>query len=1011
MAKRVPLVRGNTLTYQHDEQERVLLVETPAWQSWLETASTFTFTSEAGTFTARKERAGNRRGGWYWKAYRTQHGKLTSHYLGKAETLTLAHLLEVAQTFATAHGGAPPGRGTEAAVPSAHGAGGGVQHSALPLLLATKLYRPRQRAHLVRRRRLTARLTQGAAGPLTLVSAPAGFGKTTLLAQWLAESDSPAAWLSLDNEENDPTRFLAYLIAAVQTLVPNIGAGVVGLLQSPQPPPITAVLTALLNDLTTLPDPFILILDDYHLIEAQAVNQALAYLVEHLPPQMHLVVATREDPQLPLARLRARGQVTELRAADLRFTPAEAADFLTQVMGLPLSAEDIALLSGRTEGWIAGLQLAALSLQGQPDRTRFIQSFTGSHQFVLDYLVEEVLHQQPQRLQTFLLRTSILERLCGPLCEAVVLDPATPGQATLEALDRANLFLVPLDNERRWYRYHHLFAEVLRQRLHLRAVSAPGDTESQVVELHLRASQWYEDHSLELEAFQHAAAAQDVERCERLIEGRGMPLHFRGAVTPVLHWLESLPPASLDARPALWTAYASTLLVTGQLTDAEQKLQAAEAALEGAAPDSNTKDLIGRIAASRATAATNQKQVDTIIAQSRRALQYLHPNNLAFRTSTAWKLGYAYQLQGDRAAARQAYTEVIALGEASGNTIYTLMATTGLGNIQEGDNQLHLAAQTYRRAVKLLGDQPLPILCEAHLGLARICYEWNNLEAAAQHAQQSLPLARQIEHNDRFVACEVLLARLKLAQGDVAGAAAKLSEASQFARQNTLLSCLPGIAAAQVLTFLRRGQLEAAARLATTHDLPLSRARVHLAQGDPSAALTVLVPWREQMEARGWADARLMALVLEAVALQAQGEGDQAVQVLLDALALAAPSGFLRLFVDEGAPMSHLLAAAAAQGMMLDYIAKVMAACEAEEHKSASSLYLSAPAQPLIERLSRREVEVLRLVAQGCSNQEIARRLVLALSTVKGHNQHICAKLHVERRTEAVARARALNLL
>ena len=354
-----------------------------------------------------------------------------------------------------------------------------------------------------------------------------------------------------------------------------------GVLQSPQPPPTESILTALLNEITTIPDNFVLVLDDYHVIDAKPVDHALTFLLEHLPPQMHLVIATREDPHLPLARLRARGQLTELRAADLRFTPAEAAEFLNQVMGLNLSAEDIAALETRTEGWIAGLQLAALSMQGHQDAASFIKSFTGSHHFVLDYLVEEVLQQQPESVQTFLLRTSILDRLCGPLCDAVLLDPSASGQETLEYLEHANLFIVPLDNERRWYRYHHLFADLLRQRLHQSAASSPGDEGSGVAELHIRASQWYEDNGLELEAFHHAAAANDIERAERLMEGKGMPLHFRGAMTPVLDWLESLPTTVLDARPSLWVRYASALTMTGQTTaGVEEKLQAAEAALQ-----------------------------------------------------------------------------------------------------------------------------------------------------------------------------------------------------------------------------------------------------------------------------------------------------------------------------------------------------------------------------------------------------------------------------------------------
>jgi LuxR family maltose regulon positive regulatory protein len=389
-------------------------------------------------------------------------------------------------------------------------------------ILATKLYIPPLRPNVVIRPRLIERLNEGLHCNLILISAPAGFGKTTLVSQWVEGIERPAAWLLLDEGENDLTRFLMYLVAALQTIAATLGEGVLGVLQSPQPPPTEAILTALLNDLTTIRDHFVLVLDDYHVIDAKPVDQALTFLLDHLPPHMHLVIATREDPQLPLARLRVGDQLTEVRVTDLRFTHSEAAGFLNQVMGLGLSAEDIAALETRTEGWIAGLQLAAISMQGQQD-AGFIASFTGSHHFVMDYLLEEVLGQQSESVQTFLLRTSILNRLCGPLCDAVVLDPSASGQETLEYLERANLFIVPLDNERHWYRYHHLFADLLRQRLHQSIASSTGDAKSHVNELHIRASLWYEDHGLEIEAFHHAVAANDVERAERLIEGKGIP--------------------------------------------------------------------------------------------------------------------------------------------------------------------------------------------------------------------------------------------------------------------------------------------------------------------------------------------------------------------------------------------------------------------------------------------------------------------------------------------------------
>ena len=854
---------------------------------------------------------------------------------------------------------------------------------------------------------------------LTLIAASAGFGKTTLVSEWIASSSRPVAWLSLDEGDNDPTRFLTYLVAALQTLAANIGKGVLAILQSPQAPPTESILTTLINEIAAIPDNFILVLDDYHVVDAKPVDNVLTFLLEHLPPNMHLVIATREDPHLPLARLRARGQLTELRAADLRFTPSEAAEFLNQVMGLTLSMEDITALETRTEGWIVGLQMAAISMQGQPDPTMFIQSFTGSNRFILDYLLEEVLGQQTENVQAFLLHTSILDRMCGPLCEAVLRAPAGSGQKTLEYLERANLFIVQLDNERRWYRYHHLFAELLRQRLYQSPSS--GTEEGGVTEYHIRASMWYEENGLEVEAFRHAAAANDIERAERLIDGKGLYLPFRG-VAAMLDWLESLPTTVLDSRPSLWVRSALSSLFTGQTTGVEEKLQAAEDALQGVKADNKTRNLIGQIAGARAILALTQYQIETILAQSRRAMEYLHPRNLSSRATANWTLGFAYMLQGDRAAARQSYMESIRLGQECGNIFTTSLATNDLGYIQEIENQLHQAAETYQHALQLFGDQPQPHAGQAYLGLARISYEWNDLEAAEQHGQQSLKLVRQYEGTiDRFVISEVFLARLKLARGDIGGAAAMLVQTEQSARQKNFMLRMPDIAAAQVLVLLRQGSLAAAADLAQRYELPLSQARVYLAQGNPSAALEVLEPLRQQMEAWGWADQRLKTMVLHAVVQHLCGEKDKAAQLLSDALSLAEPGGFIRLFIDEGEPMAQLLSAADVEGIMPGYRGKLLAAFEAEQPGIVGEFTLPTPpavlpkrhrdSEPLPEPLSQRELEVLRMFKTELSGPEIARELVIALSTVRTHTKSIYSKLNVNNRRAAVKRAIELNLI
>ncbi len=648
---------------------------------------------------------------------------------------------------------------------------------------------PALRSKAVIRQRLTERLNKGLHRKLTLISAPAGYGKTTLVCEWLAGCKRPAAWLSLEQGDTELTRFLTYMISALQTLSENIGEGVLSVLRSPQPTPTVSILTALLNELSTIPSPFILVLDDYHAASSREVDEAVCFLLDHLPTQMHLVLTTRENPAISLPRLRARDQLTELRAADMRFTLPEAEVLFNHVMELNLSTDHITELQSRTEGWAAGLRLAAISIQEDHDADRLLQSFTGNHHFVLDYLAEEVLQRQPSAVQDFLLRTSILDRMCGSLCDDMVPNPEISGSDMLIELDRKNLFVIPLDQERRWYRYHHLFADILRRRL---LESTDG---SDISKLHQQASIWYEGHGFEIEAFHHAVEARDITRSSRLLQGGGMPLHLRGAARMALDWLDSLTSKELDVRPELWVYYGSALLIAGKPTGVEHRLRAAEAALEGMDQDAGVKELIGWIAATRATLASlmladnhnggepnlhaaeaamqvsgledktdelvglitppwNEGKSETdgiiqVIVQSRRALAYLRPDNLPARTASAWMLGVACQRRGDYAEACEAYNEVIANCRMLGHQLMAVTAIIGIAQIREAEGRPDLAAERYREALRLAAGLPHPAIKEAQMGLERVRrvlefgIKGNRIEPLSQREIEVLKLIAQ----------------------------------------------------------------------------------------------------------------------------------------------------------------------------------------------------------------------------------------------------------------------------
>ncbi len=874
----------------------------------------------------------------------------------------------------------------------------------LKQILATKIYIPTPRPNAVLRPRLLDRLNAGLYGKVTLISAPAGFGKTTLVTEWMSTVERLGVWLSLDVRDSDPVRFLRYVIATLQTVAPEIGASILKSLESAQSSSLTSLLTPLLNEFTMMPYDIILVLDDYHVIDNSEIDEGLAFLIANQPPNLHLVIITREDPQLPVARLRARGQLTELRVADLRFTTEEAMLFFSQTMDLKLSSDAIKTLETRTEGWIAGLQLAALSLQGHSDKAQFIESFSGSNQYVLDYLLEEVMQQQSEEIQTFLLCTSILDRLCGSLCDAIIPDSSSSGQETLEYLARNNLFLIPLDNERHWYRYHYLFAELLQQRL---VRENTGFSTEDVNALHTQASIWYEANGLELEAFQHAIASDDIERAERLIESQGTPMYLRGIMKPILHWLESLPNHILDAHPSLWVAYASTLLLTGQHTSVEQKLNDAENALQHTELDDTSQDIMGRISSMRATLAVIHNDAEAMIAYSNDALARLHPDNLPIRIASHWTRGYAYQLQGNRQLARNAYAEVLQLSASDEKSFYVIVATISLGQLQELDNQLHQASESYQSAIKLSSEPAHPIVSQAFLGLARIHYQWNDLESAREYGKQCDELLQQMENTDTTASYKVFLAYLHLSQRDFTSASDVLDEAETFVRQNNFMFAMPDIVEAQVHILIHQDNLTTALKLAETHNLPLSQARLVLAQGDASRALQILDPVIQEAKDSELQNEHLKGLVLQALVYNALNQQDTALEILDQSLALAKRGGFIRIFVDEGSSMAQLLQIAHSSGLRQDYVRKLLSAFSMPLAKQSTN----SPTSQLIDPLSEREIEVLQLIATGLTNQEVADQLYLSLHTVKVHARNIYSKLAVKNRTQAVAKGKVLGIL
>ncbi len=910
-------------------------------------------------------------------------------------------------------------------------------------VLATKLYIPPPRSNIVLRPRLVERLDEGlsAGRKLALISASPGFGKTTLVSEWIARCERPVAWLSLDEGDNDPVRFLSYLVAAFQTIKAGIGEGVLAVLQSPQPPSTESILTTLLNEITTIPDSFILVLDDYHVVDSKPVIQALTFLVEHQPPQMHLVIATREDPPLSLARLRARGQLTELRAADLRFTPNEAADFLNRVMGLNLSIEDIAALETRTEGWIAGLQLAALSMQGRSDAASFIQAFTGSHRFVLDYLVEEVLQHQPEGIHSFLLRTAILDRLSSSLCDAVT--GRADGKGTLETLERGNLFIIPLDDQRQWYRYHPLFAEVLQARL-------VDEQPDQVFSLHRRASEWYELNGSAADAIRHSLAAKDFERAATLIELAvpDMRKNRQEATHTELGWLKALPDELILFRPVLSVAYAYALFGDGELEAVEARLRDAErwlgttsdlserpvslAAGMVVVDEDEFRRLPGLIALLRTAQALARGDMPETVKNARRVLDIAPENDYLMLGGAASTLGLAAWANGDLEAASRMTADGMANVRLAGYISPAIGGSIVLADIQIAQGRLREAMTTYERALQWAIAPGRPVLrgaADIYVGLSDLQYEHNDLKTATQHLLTSQALGDLAGLPSNPYRWCATMARIRESLGDLDEALDLLDKAERLYNANFSPNVRP-IATRKTRVWVAQGRLGEAlgwAReqgLSVEDDLSylhefdhITLARVLLARhlsdhsyGSISEVMGLLERLLKAAEERGGKGSVIEIKVLQAMAYSAQGDLPAALVPLQHALELAEPEGYVRMFLDEGPGIMQLLGEAATCGVMPDYTGKLLAAFEAEQRKSEKRPD-QLPAQPLIEPLSPRELKILQLIAQGLSNREIGERLFLALDTIKGHNRNIFDKLQVKSRTEAVARAHELGLL
>lgn len=897
-------------------------------------------------------------------------------------------------------------------------------------LLQTKLYIPLLRSNLVPRPRLIERLNHGLqqGSKLTLVSTPAGYGKTTLLSEWVQQTECPATWLSLDQDDNDPYRFWAYVIVALQAIQADFGQATLATFQSSRPPSIKTVLTNLINEIAEISDRFVLVLDDFHVIAASRITDDIAFLLRNQPSQFHLVLSTRVDPPWPLARLRARGEITELRHADLRFTPPEAMAFLRDAMNLNLSSDEVAALETRIEGWVAGLQMAAISMKGSEDITEFISSFTGSHRFILDYLMEEVLGQQPVDIQAFLLKTSILDRMTASLCDAVMKEDdqaSSPlgSQAILARLERANLFLVPLDNERRWYRYHHLFADLLRSRLR----QARAD---EVPKLHLRASRWYEHNGLIADAVSHAFTAGDVEQVARLIESNAFAMMDHGRLTTLAAWLDALPRETVRSRPWLCVAHAWALIYSGRLNalaplliDVEETMLKAPASQAG-----NNEHVTGHLVSIRAYNTALKGDMARAAELAQEAMERLPDRDLAARSWTASLLANALRWSGDLATADQVFAKASTISQAAGDGHVAVDVLCDWAGLQIMQGQLRKAAATCQDALVLADDyvsqtgRRLPVTGYTHGRLSAVLCQRNELEAALRHARESVRLCEEWGWAEILVGSYVSLAEALQAIGETDDALDVAQKARQVAR-----GVSPWFdaysAALEARLRLAQGDVAGAYRWAseegqlTLGDKPdfhyefayLTLARIRITQGRLDEALRLLALLLKRAEEAGAFGYEIEILVLRATALHARKEDDEALRSLERALTLAESEGYIRTFIDQGEPMGELLRQAAARGIAVNYVSQLLAALE-KETKDRYRLGIAFPGE-MVEPLSGRELEVLRLLTTHLSSTDIAEELTISVNTARTHIKSIYSKLDVHSREEAVQKAEKHHLL